>query len=144
MKLAERHISRFFPRRWDEQVRNIITGTRPKIELGTSRVQMRSITVHSLSLCSAEHSRVVKVSANHCLSSQTVSSDCSSTFFRCVLHTQEIRNSAVNIATGYGLDGRRIGVQVPVGARIFSTSLRQFLGPTQPPVQWVPEAHSPG
>jgi hypothetical protein len=33
-----------------------------------------------------------------------------------------IRDSAVGIATGYGLDGRGFGVRVPVGAGIFSYS----------------------
>jgi hypothetical protein len=49
------------------------------------------------------------------------------------------RDSAVGIATSYGLDDRGIGVRVPVGSRIF-TSLRS----TQPPVQWVTGALSPG
>jgi hypothetical protein len=31
------------------------------------------------------------------------------------------RDSAVGIATGYGLDGRGVGVGVPVGTRIFSS-----------------------
>jgi hypothetical protein len=49
------------------------------------------------------------------------------------------RNSSVGIATGYELDDRGVGVRVPVGSRIFSTSPRPALGPTQPPIQWVPE-----
>jgi hypothetical protein len=42
------------------------------------------------------------------------------------LHTERFRSrdSAVGIATGYGLDDRGVGVQVPVGVRIFSSSLR--------------------
>jgi hypothetical protein len=52
------------------------------------------------------------------------------------------RDSSVGIATGYGLDGRRVGVRVPVGARIFSTSSRPVLGPIQPPILWVPRALS--
>jgi hypothetical protein len=44
------------------------------------------------------------------------------------------RDSAVGIATGYGLDDRNVGVRVPVGSRIFSTSSRPALGPTQPPL----------
>jgi hypothetical protein len=48
------------------------------------------------------------------------------------------RDSVVGIATGYGLDDRGVGVQVPVGSRIFSTSSRPALGPTQSPIQWVP------
>jgi hypothetical protein len=51
---------------------------------------------------------------------------------------------AVGIATGYGLDGRRLGVRVPVFKNfLFSTSSRPVLGSTQPPIQWVPEALSP-
>jgi hypothetical protein len=47
---------------------------------------------------------------------------------------------AAGIATGYRLDGRGVGVPVPVGSRIslFSTSSRSALGPTQPPIQWLP------
>jgi hypothetical protein len=33
------------------------------------------------------------------------------------------RDSAVGIETSYGLDDRGVGVQVPVGSRIFSTSV---------------------
>jgi hypothetical protein len=50
------------------------------------------------------------------------------------------RNSVVGIATGYGLDDRGVGVRVPVRSRIFSSPQR----PTQPPIQWVPKALSPG
>jgi hypothetical protein len=48
------------------------------------------------------------------------------------------RDSSVGIATGYGLDDRGVGVPVPVGARIFSTSSRPALGSTQPPIHWIP------
>jgi hypothetical protein len=34
---------------------------------------------------------------------------------------------AVSIATGYGLDDQGVGVQVPVGSRIFSSPLRPDL-----------------
>jgi hypothetical protein len=41
------------------------------------------------------------------------------------------RDSAVGIATGYGLDERGVGVRVPVGARIFTSPCRpdQLWGP---------------
>jgi hypothetical protein len=53
-------------------------------------------------------------------------------------------DSSVGIATGYELDDRGVGFRIPVAARIFSTSSRPVLGPTQPPIQWVPGALSPG
>jgi hypothetical protein len=34
------------------------------------------------------------------------------------------RNSTVSIAIGYGLDDRGVGVQFPVGSRIFSSPRR--------------------
>jgi hypothetical protein len=47
-------------------------------------------------------------------------------------------DSIVGRATGYRLDDRGIAVRVPVGSRTISTSSRPDLGPTQPPIQWVP------
>jgi hypothetical protein len=46
----------------------------------------------------------------------------------------------------YGLDDRAIGVRCPEGQRIFplASVSRPALGPTQPPVQWVPGVLSPG
>jgi hypothetical protein len=57
----------------------------------------------------------------------------------------ESRDSSVGIATGYGLDDRGVGVRVPVGSGIFhfSKSSRPALEYTQPPIEWVPGAHSP-
>jgi hypothetical protein len=52
-------------------------------------------------------------------------------------------DSAVGIATNYGLDDRGVGIRVPVGSRIFSTSSRPALGSAQP-IQWVPGALSLG
>jgi hypothetical protein len=65
-------------------------------------------------------------------------------FIRVILYKIRILLSVVGIATGYGLDDRRVGVPVPVRSRIFSTSSRPALGSTQPPIQGVPEALSPG
>jgi hypothetical protein len=43
-------------------------------------------------------------------------------------------DSVVGIATGCGLDDQEVGVQVPVGSRIFSSPSRSALGSTQPPI----------
>jgi hypothetical protein len=47
---------------------------------------------------------------------------------------------AAGIATGYGLDGRGVGVRVSIGARfvLHSTSSSHFLRPIRPRIQWVP------
>jgi hypothetical protein len=56
------------------------------------------------------------------------------------------RVSSGSIVSDYVLDDRAIGVRSPRGQRIFpQTSVsRPALGPTQPPVQWVPGVLSPG
>jgi hypothetical protein len=45
------------------------------------------------------------------------------------------RDSAVGIATSYGLDGLRIESRCE---RDFPHSSRPALGPSQPPIQWLP------
>jgi hypothetical protein len=49
-------------------------------------------------------------------------------------------DSAVGIATGYGLDGQGVGVRGPVGER----SPRPVLGTTELPIQRISNALSPG
>jgi hypothetical protein len=50
-----------------------------------------------------------------------------------------LKKEGAGIATGYGLDDRGIGIQVTVGSTVFSSPRRpDALGPTQPPIQWVP------
>jgi hypothetical protein len=46
----------------------------------------------------------------------------------------------------YGLDDRAIGVRSLAGEKDFplASVSRLALGPTQPPVQWVPGVFSPG
>jgi hypothetical protein len=57
-----------------------------------------------------------------------------------------IRDSAVGIATGYGLDDRGVGVPSPGRVKnfLFCTSSRPALGSTHPPIQWVLGALSAG
>jgi hypothetical protein len=51
------------------------------------------------------------------------------------------RYSSVGIATRYGLDGP--GIESKCG-RDFPQPSRHIMGPTQPPVQWVPGLFSGG
>jgi hypothetical protein len=61
------------------------------------------------------------------------------------IYSAKSQDSVVGIATGYELDDRGVGVRVPVGSRIFSSPCRpDRLRHTQPPIQWVREALSPG
>jgi hypothetical protein len=56
------------------------------------------------------------------------------------------RGSSVGVATGYELDGRRVGIRVPVLKKKinFSISSRPALEHMYLPIQWVPKALSPG
>jgi hypothetical protein len=45
-------------------------------------------------------------------------------------------------ATRYGLDDRGVESRQELGIFLFTTASRPALVPTQPPVQWVPEALS--
>jgi hypothetical protein len=55
-------------------------------------------------------------------------------------HDLKSRDSSVGIALGYGLDDRDSRVRFPAGLGIFlfTTVSGTALGPTQPPIQWVP------
>jgi hypothetical protein len=48
-----------------------------------------------------------------------------------------------DIATGYGMDGRG-STSGSVMIFLFSIASTPALGPTQPPIQWVPGSPSPG
>jgi hypothetical protein len=49
------------------------------------------------------------------------------------------RGSAIGIATGYGLDDRRVGIRVSTGSRFFTLSIssRSALVLTQAAIQWA-------
>jgi hypothetical protein len=62
-----------------------------------------------------------------------------------VLYNNFSRDSSFSIVSDYGLDDLAIEVRSPAGAEDFSSSpCVQTLGPTQPPIQWVPGVLSPG
>jgi hypothetical protein len=55
--------------------------------------------------------------------------------------------SSVSIVSGYGLEDRETEVRFPAETKGFFSQAsvsRLALGPTQPPVQWVPRVLSPG
>jgi hypothetical protein len=56
------------------------------------------------------------------------------------------RGSSGSIVSDYGLDDRVVEVRSPTGAEDFSSThaSRPALGPTQPPIQWVPGVLSAG
>jgi hypothetical protein len=56
------------------------------------------------------------------------------------------RGSSVSIVSDCGLGDRTIEVRSPVEAKDFplASVSRPALGPTQPPVQWIPAVLSPG
>jgi hypothetical protein len=47
------------------------------------------------------------------------------------------------IALGYGLDDRGFESRKGLGIFLFTTASSPDLGPTQPPIQWIPGALSP-
>jgi hypothetical protein len=55
------------------------------------------------------------------------------------------RGSSGSIVSDDGLDDRAIEVRSPTGADfLLAPASRSALGPTQPPIQWVPVVLSPG
>jgi hypothetical protein len=55
------------------------------------------------------------------------------------------RDSSVGIALGYGLDGvLGFDSRRGLGIFLFTAASRTALGPTQPPIQWIPVALSLG
>jgi hypothetical protein len=68
-------------------------------------------------------------------------------YFRNLHYILHSRDSSVSIALGYGLDDRSSRIRFLAGAGrifLFTTAPGTALGPTQPPIQWVPRALSLG
>jgi hypothetical protein len=66
-------------------------------------------------------------------------------FVFCTIFSQnKSQGSSVRIEIGYRLDDRGSGFDFRrgLGIFLFSTVFRPALGPTQPPIQWVPGAPS--
>jgi hypothetical protein len=60
-------------------------------------------------------------------------------------HTTHDTDTSVGIALGYGLGDRDSTVRFPAGAgNFFHHRIQNGLGPTQPPIQWVPGTPSLG
>jgi hypothetical protein len=62
-------------------------------------------------------------------------------FFRQFIRS---RDNVVDIATGYGMDDRGVGVRVAVKNFLSPTSSRSTLGSTQPPILLSPGVKRPG
>jgi hypothetical protein len=59
-----------------------------------------------------------------------------------LFHEYNIQLSGISL--GYGLDVRGFESWQGLGIFLFTTASRPAVGPTQPPIQWVPGAPSPG
>jgi hypothetical protein len=61
-----------------------------------------------------------------------------------LIYETRSRDSSVGITLSYGLDDRGFESRQGLGIFLFTTASRPALGPTQPPIQWVPGALSLG
>jgi hypothetical protein len=55
-----------------------------------------------------------------------------------ILNSDQQPGQLSGIALGYGLDNRGFEYRQGLGIFLFTTASRPALGPTQPPIQWVP------
>jgi hypothetical protein len=65
-----------------------------------------------------------------------------STGLDAVVKTKNI--PSLTLAVGYGLDVRGFESRQGLGIFLFATASRPALGPTRPPIQWIPRALSLG
>jgi hypothetical protein len=65
-----------------------------------------------------------------------------SIYTRIIIGQIILRDIAVGIATGYGLNCPGVGIRVPVRVRIFLSKSIPVLSPTKPPIQRIPAALS--
>jgi hypothetical protein len=121
---------------------NNILSTTPRFPQVSSFLQilteiLNEFRIYPMSACYMPHPSHLSIPLILCVKSAN---------YEVSYYVSKSQDSSVGIATDYRSDDRIIGVQIPAGAGNFSFrhSDQTGSGPTQPQMQWVPGALSPG